>query len=92
MSECSTNVRPPGVEQPIIAAVCDCPARMSPLLKVHILYPSLIIGIVAAAMTALGLALGNRLGRTFGKRMELVGGLVLIGIGLRVVISHLSGA
>ena len=62
------------------------------MLKVHILYPSLIIGIVAAAMTTLGLALGNRLGRTFGKRMEMVVGLVLVGIGLRVVISHLSGA
>jgi len=62
------------------------------MLEVHILYPSLIIGIVAAAMTTLGLALGNRLGRTFGKRMELVGRLVLVGIGLCVVISHLSGA
>ncbi len=59
------------------------------MLKVQILYPSIIIGLVASAMTVLGLALGNRLGKTFGKRMELVGGLVLLGIGLRVVISHL---
>ena len=60
------------------------------MLKVQILYPSIIIGIVAAGMTVLGLALGNRLGKTFGKRMELVGGLVLLGIGLRVVLSHLA--
>lgn len=60
------------------------------MLRVQILYPSIVIGIVAAAMTALGLALGKRLGTRFGKRMELVGGLVLIGIGLRVLISHLS--
>ncbi len=59
------------------------------MLKVQILYPSVVIGVVAAAMTALGLALGKRLGVQFGKRMELVGGLVLIGIGLRVLISHL---
>src|SRR5512136_433029 len=52
------------------------------LLKVPILYPSIIIGVVAAGMTAAGLALGSQLGR-FGKRMELIGGLVLIGIGLR---------
>jgi putative Mn2+ efflux pump MntP len=58
------------------------------VLKVGILYPSLVIGIVAAAMTALGLALGKRLGVQFGKRMELVGGLILIGIGLRAVILH----
>ena len=62
------------------------------MLQVPILSPSIIIGIVAAAMTALGLALGNRLGKAFGKRMELVGGLVLLGIGIRVVVSHLSGA
>ena len=56
----------------------------------NILYPSLVIGMVAALMTALGLALGKRLGSQFGKRMELVGGLILIGIGLRVLLSHLA--
>jgi putative Mn2+ efflux pump MntP len=40
-------------------------------------------------MTVVGLALGHQLGSKFGKRMELVGGLVLIGIGLRVLITHL---
>jgi putative Mn2+ efflux pump MntP len=59
------------------------------MIKVDILYPSLVIGVVAALMTALGLALGKQLGVQFGKRMELVGGLILIGIGLRVVLSHL---
>jgi putative Mn2+ efflux pump MntP len=59
------------------------------MIKVQILYPSIVIGIVAAAMTVIGLALGKRLGMKFGKRMELVGGLVLIGIGLRVLISHI---
>lgn len=60
------------------------------MLQVHILYPSVVIGLVAAAMTALGLILGRRLGVQFGKRMALVGGLVLIGIGLRVVVTHLT--
>lgn len=59
------------------------------MIKVQILYPSIVIGVVAAAMTALGLALGKQLGVRLGKRMELVGGLVLVGIGLRVLISHM---
>jgi len=59
------------------------------ILRAPILYPSIVIGLVAAVMTALGLALGCRLGGLVGKRMELVGGLILIGIGLRIVISHL---
>jgi putative Mn2+ efflux pump MntP len=58
------------------------------MLKVPIFYPSIVIGLVAAGMTALGLALGCRL-NTWGKRMELVGGLVLIGIGVRILISHI---
>jgi putative Mn2+ efflux pump MntP len=36
-----------------------------------------------------GLVAGNRLGKTFGKRMEIVGGVILIAIGIRIVISHL---
>ena len=58
------------------------------MLKVPILYPSIVIGLVAAGMTALGLALGCRL-NTWGKKMELFGGLILIGIGIRIVASHL---
>jgi putative Mn2+ efflux pump MntP len=60
------------------------------VLHVPILYPSIVIGIVAAGMTVLGLALGRQLSIRFGKRMELVGGLVLLGIGLRILFSHLG--
>lgn len=58
------------------------------MLQVNILYPAVVIGIVAAGLSLAGVFAGNRLGCAFGKRMELVGGLVLIAIGLRVVISH----
>ncbi len=61
------------------------------VLSAGIGYPAIVIGIVAAAMSLLGIFLGGRLGKTFGKRMEVIGGLILIGIGLRVVISHLLG-
>lgn len=59
-------------------------------LQVDIWIPSVIIGIVAATMTAVGMVFGRRLGVRFGKRMELIGGLVLIGIGIKIVIEHLS--
>jgi len=59
------------------------------VLSVGILYPAIVIGIVAAAMSLLGIFLGGRLGKVFGKRMEVIGGLILIGIGVRVVIAHL---
>lgn len=59
------------------------------LLNTPILFPSIIIGIVAALMTAMGMAFGKRLSSRFGKRMELVGGLILIAIGIKIVADHL---
>jgi putative Mn2+ efflux pump MntP len=34
---------------------------------------------------------GNEVGKRYGKPVEVLGGLVLIGIGVRIVISHLLG-
>lgn len=56
----------------------------------QILWPSLIIGFVAAAMTFVGLKIGHGLGVRFGRQVQLFGGLVLILIGVRVVLSHLT--
>ena len=49
----------------------------------------LVIAVVSAALSLLGLRLGGRLGAKFGKRMESVGGMILIGIGLRILLSHI---
>ena len=59
-------------------------------LNVGIWVPSIVIGVVTAALSLCGLRLGNRLGLRFGKNMEIVGGLVLLGIGLKVLIEHLT--
>ncbi|HKZ43708.1 MAG TPA: manganese efflux pump MntP family protein [Anaerolineales bacterium] len=61
------------------------------LIDVNIWYPAVIIGLVTGLLSLVGLKLGTILGRKFGKQMEIVGGLVLIFIGLRIVIGHLSG-
>jgi len=61
-------------------------------LGVSIWAPCVVIGAVCAALTALGMWLGRRLGGRFGPWAEVVGGLVLIGIGVRILVSHLSGA
>jgi manganese efflux pump family protein len=59
------------------------------VLGVAIWWPALVIGIVAFAFTAVGLHLGRRFGSLLGRRMEIVGGLILIGIGVRILIDHL---
>ena len=59
------------------------------LLNIEIFSISIIIGITAAIMTALGMAFGRWLGLKFGKYMEFVGGFILIGIGLKILFEHL---
>jgi len=58
------------------------------MLGIPILYPALVIGMVAAAITTMGMVLGRRIGTLWGKRVEAAGGLVLIGIGIKIVIEH----
>jgi putative Mn2+ efflux pump MntP len=59
------------------------------MLRVPIIYPIVVIGLVTGGLSLVGLLAGNGLGRTFGKRMEILGGIILIAIGIRIVISHL---
>ncbi len=59
------------------------------MVEVNIWYPSIIIGIVTAALSLLAIKLGNRLGILFGQRMEFAGGVILIAIGLNILLSHL---
>ena len=61
------------------------------MLDVVMWQASAVIGVVAGAMTVLGMALGVRLGDRLGKRMEMVGGLVLIGIGIKILVDHMTG-
>ncbi len=58
-------------------------------LHVTILYPAVVIGIICFLITAIGTKVGPLLGQVIGKRAELVGGLVLIGIGIKILIDHL---
>jgi putative Mn2+ efflux pump MntP len=58
------------------------------LLGIEVWTASIIIGIVACVMTAIGMVFGRNLGAIFGKRMEFIGGMILIGIGIKIVIEH----
>lgn len=59
-------------------------------LRVPILYPSAVIGATAFVMTAAGCFFGERMGKVFGRKMEVLGGLVLIAIGVRILVEHLG--
>jgi putative Mn2+ efflux pump MntP len=61
------------------------------VLGVSIWLPSIIIGLVAALMSLVGICLGSRLGNRTRRLAECFGGLVLIGIGIRILSVHLAG-
>jgi len=60
------------------------------VLAMTVWLPALLIGVVAALLTVIGLRLGCLLSNSagLGRRAEVIGGLVLIAIGLRVLIEH----
>ncbi len=61
------------------------------MLRVPVLFPAAVIGLVAAGVTLLGMRLGRYAGGLIGPWMERVGGLVLIGIGVTIVLEHAVG-
>jgi len=58
-------------------------------LDVDIVVPVIIIGVVTFIASIFGLQIGKYMGVRFGKYIEVFGGLVLIGIGLKILIEHL---
>ena len=58
-------------------------------LKISVIYTSIIIGIVAFIMTAIGMFFGEKLGKIVGKRVGILAGLILIGIGVKILIEHM---
>jgi putative Mn2+ efflux pump MntP len=56
------------------------------LLGVSIWTPALVIGLITAMVTVCGMLLGTRIGTRWGGRVEILGGLVLIGIGLKILL------
>jgi putative Mn2+ efflux pump MntP len=56
-----------------------------------ILVPALVIGAVAALLTATGMLLGRWIGASWGRRVEVLGGAILVAIGIQIVVAHLRG-
>ncbi len=60
------------------------------VLNISIWLPAAIIGVVATLLTVIGLRLGCVVGSAsrIGSRAEIIGGLVLLGIGVNILLQH----
>ena len=59
------------------------------MLESRILISVLVIGGVTFVICFIGTQIGDRVGRLWGHRLEIVGGIVLILIGMKILVEHL---
>jgi putative Mn2+ efflux pump MntP len=58
-------------------------------LGVDIWTSVLVIGLMTGAFSAVGVRLGHVFGARFKSKAEFVGGLILVGIGIKILLEHL---
>lgn len=59
-------------------------------MDINIYLAILIIGSVTFLTSMVGMLLGKNLNSKFGSKVEIIGGLILIGIGLKILITDLN--
>ncbi|MFA5021551.1 MAG: manganese efflux pump MntP family protein [Patescibacteria group bacterium] len=59
------------------------------ILPVNIWLAVTLIGLVTFIMSILAIYIGKRCGEIWGKKSEIVGGLILIAIGFKILLSHI---
>ena len=59
------------------------------LITENILYAVSLIGFLTFVISYIGWEIGQRIGHFFEIRIEILGGLILIGIGFKILIQHL---
>ncbi len=58
-------------------------------LRISIATPIIVIGTITFLLSFLGVYVGKRFGHFFEKKIEIVGGVILIGIGVKILVEHL---
>ena len=59
-------------------------------LRVNIVYAVLFIGVITFVLSAIGLKVGNVFGAKYKSKAELMGGIVLILMGAKILLEHLG--
>ena len=62
-----------------------------PMLDAPLALSLVTIGVTTAVLSGLGLYAGRRFGALLGRRLDVLGGVVLIGLGVKILVEHLRG-
>lgn len=60
------------------------------LLEIEVVGPAIIIAVVTLVFSVIGVAAGHGLKKVLGRKVEIIGGVILILIGIEILITHLS--
>ena len=60
------------------------------LLKVSITMPIAIIGTITFTLSFLGATIGDKIGNAQSSKIEVLGGLILIAIGVKILLEHMA--
>lgn len=59
-------------------------------IGIDIMEPAIIIGCVTFILSFLGVYIGKHFGHIFESKLEIAGGIILIGIGIKILVEHLK--
>ena len=59
-------------------------------LKMHIVVPVITIGLITFIISVIGVKIGNRFGNKYEKKAEIMGGVILILLGIKILLEHLG--
>ncbi len=59
-------------------------------ININITIATIIIGTLTFLVSMIGMFAGKKIGIFFGRKIEFAGGIVLIGIGVKILIQHLN--
>ncbi|MFO7895422.1 MAG: manganese efflux pump MntP family protein [Candidatus Cloacimonadales bacterium] len=57
-------------------------------LQIDIIFPALMIGIITFGFSLFGVYLGKKFGHLFESKIEVLGGVILIAIGVKILLEH----
>lgn len=58
-------------------------------MNVNILFSVAVIGLITFTLSTVGALIGKRVGCSMGSRAQIVGGVLLIGMGIKILVEHL---
>lgn len=91
--ECSCEINPFGIKTMFLMAVATSIDALAvgvtfAFLRVDIIWAITFIGITTFCFSAIGIKIGSIFGSKFKSKAELAGGLILIGLGIKILLEH----